>query len=41
VILGVEAPGRQGVKLKEYLYIPIFCKAAGRDASAPKMVNDF
>ena len=34
---GVEAPGQQGAKTPEYLDIPSFCKAAGRDASASKM----
>jgi hypothetical protein len=38
VILGVEMPGRQGVKSQEYMDIPRFCNAAGRDASASKMV---
>jgi hypothetical protein len=41
VILGVEAPGRQGVKPQEYLDIPKFCNAAGRDASASKMAGYF
>jgi hypothetical protein len=35
--LGVEAPGRQGVKTQEYLDIPSFRNAAGRDESAFKM----
>jgi len=41
VILGVEALGRQGVKSPECLDIPRFCNAAGRDASASKMVSYF
>jgi hypothetical protein len=36
VILAGEAPGRQGAKKPEYLDIPSFCNAAGRDGSAPK-----
>jgi hypothetical protein len=36
-ILGVEAPGRQGAKMQEYLDIPSFHNAAGRDVSAFKM----
>ena len=36
-ILGVKAPGQQGAKTQEYLDIPSFCNAAGRDASASKM----
>jgi hypothetical protein len=36
-ILGVEAPSRQGAKTPEYLDIPSFRNAAGRDASASKM----
>jgi hypothetical protein len=39
VILGVETPGRQGVKSQEYLDIPRFFNATGRDASASKMVS--
>jgi hypothetical protein len=35
--LGVEALGRQGAKTQEYLDIPSFRNAAGRDASAFKM----
>jgi hypothetical protein len=36
-ILGVEAPVGQGAKAQEYLDIPSFRNAAGRDASAYKM----
>jgi hypothetical protein len=36
-ILGVEAPDWQGAKGQEYLDIPSFRNAAGRDASAYKM----
>jgi hypothetical protein len=36
-ILGVEATGRQGAKTEEYLDIPSFRNATGRDASAAKM----
>jgi hypothetical protein len=36
-ILGVEAPDRQGAKMQEYLDIPSFRNAVGRDASAFKM----
>jgi len=36
-ILGVEAPGRQGVKTLEYMDIPSFRTVARRDASASKM----
>jgi hypothetical protein len=36
-ILGVEAPGRQGVKTQAYLDMSSFRKAAGRDASASKL----
>jgi hypothetical protein len=36
-ILGVEAPGWQGAKTREYLDIPGFRNTAGRDASASKM----
>jgi hypothetical protein len=35
--LGVEALGRQGAKTQEYLDIPSFRNAAGRDVSAFKM----
>jgi len=35
-ILGVEAPDWQGAKAQEYLDIPCFRNAAGRDASAYK-----
>jgi hypothetical protein len=35
--LGIEAPVWQGVKTQEYLDIPRFRNAAGRDASAAKM----
>jgi hypothetical protein len=40
-ILGVEAPGRQGAKTNEYLDIPRFRNATGRDASASKMLRYF
>jgi hypothetical protein len=40
-ILGVEAPGRQGAKTQEYLDIPSFRNAAGRDALASKMLSYF
>jgi hypothetical protein len=36
-ILGVAAPGWQGAKTQEYLDIPSFRNAAGRDAAAYKM----
>jgi len=36
-ILGVEAPVRRGAKTQEYLDIPSFSNADGRDASASKM----
>jgi hypothetical protein len=35
-ILGIEAPDWQGVKVQEYLHIPSFRNAAGRNASAYK-----
>jgi hypothetical protein len=35
-ILGVEAPVWQGAKTQEYLDIPSFRNAAGRDASSYK-----
>jgi hypothetical protein len=41
MILGVEAPGRQGAKTQEYLDISSFCNAAGEDASASKMESFF
>jgi hypothetical protein len=40
-ILGDEAPGQQGVKTQEYLDIPSFRNAAGRDAPSSKMLNHF
>jgi hypothetical protein len=36
-ILGVAAPGGQGAKTQDYLDIPSFRNAAGRDAAAYKM----
>jgi len=36
-ILADEASGRQGKKKQEYLDIPSFRNAAGRDGSASKM----
>jgi hypothetical protein len=39
--MGDEAPGRQGTKTQEYLDIPSFRNAAGRDASASKMLSYF
>jgi hypothetical protein len=35
--MGVEAPDRQGAKTQEYLDIPSFHNAVGRDVSASKM----
>ncbi|MGA8240248.1 MAG: hypothetical protein WB818_06705 [Desulfobacterales bacterium] len=40
-ILGDEAPDRQGAKTQEYLDIPSFRNAVGRDASASKMLSYF
>jgi hypothetical protein len=40
-ILGVETPAWQGAKTQEYLDIPSFRNAAGRDATAFKMRRYF
>jgi hypothetical protein len=39
--LADETLGRQGAKKQEYLDIPSFRNAAGRDGSAPKMRSHF